>query len=351
MFNRLTGPYASMQELNLDWILGKIKNMLRFLPDDGAVGQILRRTAQGAEWSNEQGGGGAVDSVNGQTGTVVLTAADVGALPDTTPVGDPKNVFYARCSTNAGITNKTFTNPTGMTLTHGVVLCVSFSYGNSAISPTLNGVPIYPTGAYEWLTNETVMFIYDANNTRWNMIDVGHASTTYYGATKLSSSTSSTSTSLAATPSAVKAAYDLANSKVDAAGAAAAAPVQSVNGQTGAVVISSTGITKDTLWTNPNLSANIAAGNLITSDVTSYDMLQVVYMRAAGYDNDRKAMSFFPDGVDYAMTTINVGGSTIYTYNRSITADSLGIHVSGGYRGSSAGNNYLIPVVIYGYKF
>ena len=390
MFNRLTGPYASMQELNLDWILGKIKNMLRFLPDDGAVGQILRRTAQGAEWSNEQGGGGSVDSVNGQTGTVVLTAADVGALPDTTPVGDPKNVFYARCTTSAGITNKTFTNPAGMTLTHGVVLCVSFSSGNSASSPTLNGVPIYPTSAYEWLTNETVMFIYDANNTRWNMIDVGHASTTYYGATKLSSSTSSTSNSLAATPSAVKAAYDLANSKVDAAGAAAAAPVQSVNGQTGAVslsipsdtsdltntagfvdaagaaaaapvqsvngqtgavVISSTGITKDTLWTNPNLSANIAAGDLITSDVTSYDMLQVVYTRAAGYDNDRKVMSFFADGVDYAMTTFNVGGSTIYNYNRSITADSLGIHVSGGYRGSSAGNNYLIPVVIYGYKF
>ena len=73
-----------MQELNLDWILTKIKNILRFVPDDGAVGQILRRTPSGAEWSNEQGGGGgAVNSVNGQTGDVVLTAADVGALPDT----------------------------------------------------------------------------------------------------------------------------------------------------------------------------------------------------------------------------------------------------------------------------
>ena len=72
-----------MQELNLDWILTKVKNILRFVPDDGAVGQILRRTAHGAEWSDEQGGGGAVNSVNGQTGTVVLTASDVGALPDT----------------------------------------------------------------------------------------------------------------------------------------------------------------------------------------------------------------------------------------------------------------------------
>ena len=72
-----------MQEINLDWILIKVKNILRFVPDDGAVGQILRRTAHGAEWSDEQGAGGSVTSVNGMQGAVVLTAADVGALPDT----------------------------------------------------------------------------------------------------------------------------------------------------------------------------------------------------------------------------------------------------------------------------
>ena len=79
-------PYSSMQEINLDWILTKIKNILRFVPDDGAVGQILRRTAHGAEWSDEQGAGGSVTSVNGMQGAVVLTAADVGALPDTTVI-------------------------------------------------------------------------------------------------------------------------------------------------------------------------------------------------------------------------------------------------------------------------
>lgn len=34
------------------------------------------------------GGGGAVNSVNGKTGNVVLDAADVGALPDTTTAAD-----------------------------------------------------------------------------------------------------------------------------------------------------------------------------------------------------------------------------------------------------------------------
>ena len=77
-------PYTTMQQLNLDWILSKLKTLLRLVPPDGAVGQILRRTRDGAVWSDEQGGGGggAVQSVNGQTGAVVLDAADVGALPD-----------------------------------------------------------------------------------------------------------------------------------------------------------------------------------------------------------------------------------------------------------------------------
>ena len=46
------------------------------------------------------------------------------------------------------------------------------------------------------------------------------ASTSAYGVTKLSSSTSSTSTSLAATPSAVKSAYDLANAAMPKSGGA-----------------------------------------------------------------------------------------------------------------------------------
>lgn len=77
-------PYTTMQQLNLDWILSKLKTLLRLVPDDGAVGQILRRTRDGAVWSDEQGGGGggAVESVNGKTGAVVLDASDVGALPD-----------------------------------------------------------------------------------------------------------------------------------------------------------------------------------------------------------------------------------------------------------------------------
>jgi hypothetical protein len=50
----------------------------------GTNGQVLKANsaeATGVEWADETGGGGAVDSVNGQTGVVVLNAGHVGAQP------------------------------------------------------------------------------------------------------------------------------------------------------------------------------------------------------------------------------------------------------------------------------
>ena len=51
-----------------------------------------------------------------------------------------------------------------------------------------------------------MVFVYDGSY--WELVSKSTATTSYYGLTKLSSSTSSTSTALAATASAVKAAYD-----------------------------------------------------------------------------------------------------------------------------------------------
>ena len=57
----------------------------RLLKTGGTTGQVLAKasgTNYDVAWTTVSGGG-AVDSVNGQTGTVVLDADDVGALPDT----------------------------------------------------------------------------------------------------------------------------------------------------------------------------------------------------------------------------------------------------------------------------
>ena len=58
---------------------------VQIMPSGGSVGQVLTKTSSGTAWQTVSGGG-AVDSVNGQTGVVVLDANDVGALPDTTVI-------------------------------------------------------------------------------------------------------------------------------------------------------------------------------------------------------------------------------------------------------------------------
>ena len=209
MLGNILPPYHSLQELNLDWILTKVKDMLRFLPDDGSVGQILRRTAHGAEWSNEQGGGGAVNSVNGQTGDVVLTAADVGALADTTPIPD---------STSDLINDSGFVDAAGA----------------AAAAPvqSVNG----QTGA----------------------VTITAPVTSVNGQTGAVSLTIPTDTA------------DLTNTAgfVDAAGAAAAAPVQSVNSRTGSV---SVGMTIDTLYAANDYAVTFP----LSHSIADYDLILV----------------------------------------------------------------------------
>ena len=140
-------PFTSLQQLNLDWVMEQLHKILQFMPLNGVPGDVLQRNADGAAWMpiaaisldihsmdaltdpvagndelpiydnsaqgnfkttvndlmeqapvqsvNGQTGDVVlsipsipVDSVNGQTGTVVLDASDVGALPDsyTAPV-------------------------------------------------------------------------------------------------------------------------------------------------------------------------------------------------------------------------------------------------------------------------
>ena len=111
-----------------------------------------------------------ITSVNGKTGAVNLTASDVGALPSTTTI--PTKV-------------SDLTNDSGFTTNTGTITSVK-----------ANGTSVATSGE----------------------ADIPAASTSKYGVTKLSSSTSSTSTSLAATPSAVKSAYDLAKAALPSAG-------------------------------------------------------------------------------------------------------------------------------------
>lgn len=138
-----------------------------------------------------------------------------------------KNVWYGTSDTDAATVAKVATTSSGdFTLTTGNIVYVKMPNANTATDPTLNvdgtgakdilRVDYYDihVPAYFWAAGEIVGFVY--NGTKFVILDGGIATTSVYGVTKLSSSTSSTSTTLAATSSAVKAAYDLANGKQDA---------------------------------------------------------------------------------------------------------------------------------------
>lgn len=155
------------------------------------------------------GGGGVKVSGNASTDTVTIESS----FP----------VWYATCSTAAGTAAKVATtSDSDFALSTGARVYVKFTNAQSASGTVTLKVDsaaaknVYPAGStgatqYHWLAGEVVEFIYDGTN--FIMVNGGVATTTYYGVTKLSSSTSSTSTALAATASAVKSAYDLANGK------------------------------------------------------------------------------------------------------------------------------------------
>lgn len=118
-------------------------------------------------------------------------------------------IWYGECSTAAATAAKAVTIPGVTALVPGMNFRIYFTYAqtyNGAPTLNVNGLGaknikrVGTTNAarYEWLAGETIDFVYDDNYFR--MIDGGIATTTYYGVTKLATSSTSTSTSTALTP-------------------------------------------------------------------------------------------------------------------------------------------------------
>ncbi len=260
-------PFTNYQELNLDWIIKQVKNLLEVTKHDVEVVEqyenrlvLAEQAAQTAEENSNNaitraeaatsnaeraltqtvintnditslstdatiinnkigdlsqlqtehknnlvsaindaaatgggGGGGAVASVNGKTGVVVLDASDVGALPDSTEIP----------TKTSDLTNDSgFVNARGAAAASPV----------QSVNGQTGDVIISGSGAVDSVNGKTGVVVLDAS-------DVGALP----DSTEIPTKTS-----------------DLTNDSgfVNASGAAAAAPVQSVNGQTGNVVIS-----------------------------------------------------------------------------------------------------------------
>lgn len=81
-------PYTDLHEINLNKFIKAVKNLL-----GGHGGELLQKQSNipfDYAWKPVTGLS-AVNSVNGMTGNVTLTATDVGAIPNTTPIPQPAN--------------------------------------------------------------------------------------------------------------------------------------------------------------------------------------------------------------------------------------------------------------------
>lgn len=208
---RLDGNYTLDQ--GNDWPNGAIIEFMF----DGTCWQIINSSFRAS--TNGYGYTKLSDSVAG--GSSADDGVGIAATPQAVRAAKDiaKRGWYGTCQTSYSNAAKVVTTgDSGFILTTGTKISVKFTYYNTAASPTLNvdnsgaiAIKKYGTTAvdtYSWNSGAVIDFEYDGTN--WIMIDGGTATTTYYGKTKLSSSTSSTSTTLAATASAVKAAYDAA---------------------------------------------------------------------------------------------------------------------------------------------
>lgn len=173
-------------------------------------------------------------SGNAGTATTLQTARTIdGALFN----GSADVVHYGFCTTSGLNLTVDIPSFTGTTLVEGARIVVRFQNASNSSGPSLN---VSNTGAHNialktmpgtftppgndyWSAGAVLEFVY--TNGYWVITNGEKASTTTCGVVKLSTATNSTSNSLAATPSAVKAAYDLASGKPDLISTAGAVPL------------------------------------------------------------------------------------------------------------------------------
>lgn len=288
---------------------------------------------------------------------------------------------YGSCSTAAGTAEKAVTLA-GFTLATGARITVRFTVTNTAANPTLNvnstgAKPIqYRNAAISagyLAANRVYEFVYDgaawelvgdintdtnttygaATTTTAGLVKVGtnisvsggtisvaNGSTTKKGVVQLSSATNSTSTTLAATASAVKAAYDKAS-------AAAAFPAgtqmlfvqdaaptgwtkqTTVNdatiriisgttgGKTGGSVAFSTAFVAGKAIT---LSGNVGATTLSTAQIPSHTHPANYLIAGDDYDRDQAGYSNNETGKTWKTVSGAAGGSGSHTHSLSGTA-------------------------------
>lgn len=230
--------------------------------EDVAQGKVFL-AANGTITTGTATGGGAVDSVNGQTGDVVLTASDVGALPDTTTIPTKTSDLANDSGFITGMTILSYGSSTWNDFltayqSNKVVYCRASSNSNPATGAQLrlafmayvSGNATTPTSVefqyYRSVNSHSAtqqgdqVYVYALNNSGTWSVTVRESYTKIAAGTNMSQAYSNGTLTLSFDGTIPTKTSDLTNDSgfVDASAAASVAPVQSVNGQTGVVSLS-----------------------------------------------------------------------------------------------------------------
>ena len=195
-------PFTSLQQLNLDWIMQQLHKILDFMPLNGVAGDVLQRTVDGAAWQ-----------------PIAAISMDIHSLNSTTP--DPADEIPIYDNDLVGNYKTTVQDVLDLAPVQSV---------NGQTGDVVLTIPTVPVTSVNGQTGDVVLSI-------------------------------PTQTS------------DLVNDSgfVDAAGAAAAAPVQSVNGSIGAVtlpVINNIGLTEFKPTVTPNGNSVTIHNNQLMVEIT-----------------------------------------------------------------------------------
>lgn len=316
--------------------MAMLKRILSFMPiDSGVAGDVLQRGTDGAEWmpisavsldihnltsasgldsadefaiydNSAQGNykvtladilaevpASAVTSVNGQTGTVVLDASDVSALPDTTTIPTDTSDL----TNNAG-----FVDAAGAAAAAPV----------QSVNGQTGAVIISGGGAVDSVNGQTGTVVLGKSDVGLGNVD---------------------------------------NVQQYSASNPPPYPVTSVNGQTGAVTISTGAMTCDVLWTNSSPNSNFPEQTIPLS-LSSYKFVLI----EIAYDVDASYFRLFTIPTSRTYNYIEGFDSSGRYERRAITISGTGIkfydgEILGSYNGSYTVNNYYgRPYKIYGLK-
>lgn len=245
--------------------------------------------------------------------------------------------YFGLCETAADTDVKVVTCDE-FVLKKGTLVAVQFTYENSNTTPSLNvngtgsiaicGVNGYYMSTYMWRANQVVQFVY--NGTWWIVLDCLPASTSNYGITKLSNSVTSTSGSLAATPYAVKLAYDRSSWDSISLTNALALAYGGTGATTAAAARTNLGITCTSLY----------SGTLTTGSTTfNYGSYKAYVIVGQPNSTSARVSLFIPKGqLTTTATTYQLADETnYYTFNLSYSSSTVTL----AYKGRSGSGQIL----------